>query len=80
MVKNCNACAIVVSEVAMVEGYIGTKEAGAISGLTTGYLRRLLVKGRIKGRRIGRDWVIERESLLQFLRIERKMGRPPIDK
>ncbi|HEY94100.1 MAG TPA: helix-turn-helix domain-containing protein [Dehalococcoidia bacterium] len=33
-------------------------EAAKILGLENSYVRRLLAKGEIKGKKLGRDWVI----------------------
>ena len=64
----------------MLDGYIGTREASEITGLTSGYLRRLLAQGKIKGKRIGHDWIIDRKSVIKFSKTDRKIGRPPLDK
>ena len=64
----------------MPDGYISSKEAGEIAGVTTGYIRRLLLQGRLKGKKIGRDWLVNRKSVQEFVQSPRKTGRPPIDK
>ena len=66
----------------MAENLIDTKEASLLSGFTESYMRKLVQRGIVKGRKVRRDWLINRESLEQFLASERKVGRPPssIDK
>jgi excisionase family DNA binding protein len=64
----------------MPNGYISSKEAAEIAGVTTGYIRRLLLQGRLKGKKIGRDWRVNKKSIQEFVNSPRKTGRPPIDK
>ena len=35
-----------------------TKEAAEIFGISGAHVRRLLAKGEIRGKRLGRDWVV----------------------
>lgn len=49
------------------EKLITTKDAGEISGYTSDYLSRLVRSGKIIGKRVGRSWVIDTESLTRFL-------------
>ena len=37
---------------------IGTREAAARLGLSQAHVRRLLEGGAIKGKRLGRDWIV----------------------
>ena len=60
----------------MTENLIDTKEASLLSGFTESYMRKLVQRGIVKGRKVRRDWLINRESLEQFLASERKVGRP----
>ena len=64
----------------MPDGFISSKEAAEIAGVTTGYIRRLLLRGRLKGKKLGRDWLVNRKSVQEFVQSPRKTGRPPIDK
>ena len=59
-----------------------TYEAHKRSGLTVGYIRQLLAKGKLKGRRAKTTdatavWLIESDSLKQFLSSVRKRGPKP---
>ncbi|MDP2655015.1 MAG: helix-turn-helix domain-containing protein, partial [bacterium] len=49
------------------ENLITTKEAGELFGYTSDYISRLVRSGKITGKRIGHNWLIEKESLVQFL-------------
>lgn len=67
-------------ELSMAEDLIDTKQASLLSGFTESYMRKLVQRGILKGRKVRRDWLINRESLEQFLASERKIGRPSVDK
>jgi len=54
-----------------------TVEAGQRYGFSTGYLRYLMGKGILKGRRSGVIWLIEEESLKRFIKTVRKPGPKP---
>lgn len=58
-------------------GYITTKQAADIAGVTDGYIRLLLGRGTLKGKRFGRDWLVSRKSVEQFAQTERKPGPKP---
>ena len=49
------------------ENLITTRDAGELSGYTSDYLSRLIRSGKIVGKKIGHNWVIDRESLAHFL-------------
>jgi len=55
---------------------ISVTRASEISGLTPGYLRRLLRQKRIEGKKIGRDWFTTEETIREYLKQERRRGRP----
>ena len=55
---------------------ISVNRASEISGLTPGYIRRLLRQERIEGERIGRDWFTTEEAIWKYLDQERRPGRP----
>jgi hypothetical protein len=62
----------------MTENLIDTKEASLISAMTESYMRKLVQRGIVKGRKVRRDWLIDRKSLQQFLASEMKVGRPTL--
>ncbi len=47
--------------------FLSTKEAGKISGYSSDYLSLLARSGKIDGKRVGHNWILERESLMSFL-------------
>ncbi len=53
---------------------ISVTEASQISGLTTGYIRRLLRQGTIEGVKIGRNWLTTEEAIREYLGKERRPG------
>ncbi len=53
---------------------ISVSEASRMSGLTTGFIRRLLRQGEIEGIKIGRNWLTTREAIRDYLKRERRPG------
>lgn len=51
------------------------KEAAAVCGLSQERLRQFCQEERL-GRKFGMQWMIERQELEEFMKIERKPGRP----
>jgi excisionase family DNA binding protein len=62
--------------------WITTAEAADIMGVTVSYVRQLARNDRIRARRWGRDWQIERRSAEAFERDSRgyPVGRPQTPK
>lgn len=58
---------------------ISITRASEISGLTPGYIRRLLRQERLVGKKVGRDWFTTEESMQEFLDTDRRRGRPKLD-
>ena len=56
---------------------LSVTEAAGHSGLSDAHLRKLLVGGKLKGRKIGSVWVLEVKALDRFLATERKPGPKP---
>jgi excisionase family DNA binding protein len=44
-------------------GYVSTAQAAAILGISTRRVRVLLEKGKLAGRKIGRDWILDRQGV-----------------
>ena len=53
---------------------ISVEEAAERSGFTTGWLRRLLIRGEIAGIKVGRDWRLTPEALQAYLDKDRRPG------
>jgi len=62
----------------MLKNLIGIHEASRKSGFSEIYLRKLCQGGKIKARKFGVTWVIDPASLEQYVKSERKRGRPPL--
>lgn len=54
--------------------YLTTTEAAAELGVSRARVRQLILGGRLKAQKIGRDWAIASEDLATVR--ERKTGRP----
>lgn len=50
----------------IADGWITTDEAQALTGYSVAYLRRLCNRGDVEARKVRRDWLIYRESLLAY--------------
>ncbi len=50
----------------IAEGWISTEQAETLTGYASAYLRRLANHGRVEARKVGRDWLINQESLLVY--------------
>jgi len=55
--------------------WITTKEAAALTGYTTAYFRQLIAGGRLKARKRGRDWFLNREEVLTYAEEMKQLGR-----
>lgn len=54
--------------------YVTSEDAAAASGYHVNYVRRLLRQGKLKGRKFGNVWFIERESLQDYLQLVEELG------
>jgi excisionase family DNA binding protein len=50
----------------MLENIIGTAEASEILGLSQDHIKLLCRQGKIKAKRIGKTWIIDKTSLADF--------------
>ena len=57
-----------------LEDWVTTKGAADLTDYNVNYLRDLLRKGRVEARKLGRDWLINRESLLAYKRRMDRLG------
>ena len=58
----------------ITEGWINTEQAKVLTGYASAYLRRLANQGRVEARKVGRDWLINQESLLTYKREMDSLG------
>ena len=59
------------------ERLITLKQAAAQSGLSYSHLRFLARTGRLKARRLGRDWVTTPEAVAEYLRNPQARSKDP---
>ena len=59
------------------EEIIGIKEAAAYSHLSERHVRLLLELGKIRGKKVGHDWVTTRQYLDTYIDIPHPRGRKP---
>lgn len=57
-----------------IEEWLTTRSAAELSGYSIKYLRHLARQGRIEARKIGRDWLLNRDSLLAYKRWMDRLG------
>ena len=50
----------------LAEGWISVQDGAELVGYSAVYVRLLARQARIEARKVGRDWLIERASLLAF--------------
>jgi hypothetical protein len=60
-----------------LDDLIALQEAAQIGGLSADHLRRLVERGDIWGKKIGRNWVTSRQAILDYMTKGRKPGRKP---
>ena len=54
-----------------------TKEVAEAAGVGDASVRRALLRGRLKGHKLGGRWVIERSEGLRWAALPHGPGRPP---
>ncbi len=57
---------------------ISLAEAAAICGLTMEHLGLLARRGRLRARKIGRNWVTTREAVAEYMRDSFKRSKDPL--
>ena len=60
-----------------LDDLISLKEASNFSGLSSAHLRRLVGGRIIWGKKIGRNWITSKRSVLDYIEQERHPGRKP---
>lgn len=56
------------------EDWITTQEAAELSGYHPEHLRRLIKQGYIKARKVSIVWLIDRQSLLEYIAQAKESG------
>lgn len=57
-----------------MEDWITTAEASELSGFHQEYIRRLSRKGLINAKKWGREWMVDKNSLIEYLDMDRRPG------
>jgi excisionase family DNA binding protein len=57
--------------------YITTPEAARVIGVNGRRVRQLIQEGRLAGKRVGRDWLVERADAERYRDSDRTPGRKP---
>jgi DNA (cytosine-5)-methyltransferase 1 len=66
-----------VCESKMIPKIIGTTEAAALMQLSEQRIRTLLKQGKIEGQQVGKQWLVDHESLAAFLKNPENHVNPP---
>jgi hypothetical protein len=56
---------------------ISLEEASRISGLSSVHLRHLVATGKLWGKKFARNWVTNKDEVLNYLKQNYHPGRPP---
>jgi excisionase family DNA binding protein len=59
--------------------WITTAEAAELTGYDVTHIRLLVRKGSITGRKFGRDWMIDRESVKDYAEEMKRLGLAKYD-
>ena len=59
--------------------YLTTKQCAELLGMSTSWVRYLIIRGKLPAEKMGRDWIVKKEDLDKFKTIPRKVGRPRAD-
>jgi excisionase family DNA binding protein len=54
--------------------WLTTAEAAELAGYHVKYVRRLVKDGKIAGRKRGRDWWVDKQSVLAYVREMERLG------
>lgn len=57
-----------------MDEWMSTKKAAEYTGYSPGYIRQLLIHGRVEGHKFGRDWVTTKEALDEYLATNPRPG------
>lgn len=57
-----------------LQDYVTISEGAALVGMSGGHVRRLVKAGIVAGRKLGRDWLIERAALLAYVEAQQSLG------
>lgn len=55
--------------------WITTNEAASLTGYERDHIRRLASAGRVRAQKFGRDWMIDKVSMLAYVRKVEELGQ-----
>lgn len=58
----------------MTDKWLTTQQAAELAGYTGDHIRRLIKTGRVTARKVSIVWLIDRDSLLAYLKESEKLG------
>jgi len=61
----------------MMERWLSVSQAAKQWEKSAVYIRKMVRNGRIKGQKVGNTWVVDEDSIKEFMASERKVGRKP---
>jgi excisionase family DNA binding protein len=59
--------------------WITTKEAAELTGYNASYFRTLAGKGRIRARKLGRDWILDKAEVIAYAEEMQRLGHSKHD-
>jgi len=60
--------------------WITTTDAAQISGYHVEHIRRLIRGGHVNARKWGKEWMVDKQSLIDYQKQENKSGPKPFSK
>jgi excisionase family DNA binding protein len=57
--------------------YVTTRQAAELFGVGQEHIRKLLIRGKVKGMQMGRDWIVFVPSIERYMNTKSPKGRPP---
>lgn len=60
-----------------MKNHVTTSEAAEIIGCNASRIRQLMKAGKLRGERVGRDWLVDRKSAEEYRDTDRKPGPKP---
>jgi excisionase family DNA binding protein len=60
--------------VGMTDEWLTTQQAAQLTGYHRDHIRRLILAGKVKAQKWGRDWQVDRADLLAYVRKAEKLG------
>lgn len=54
--------------------WLTTKEAAELTGYTTSYIRKAIYRGRLTGKKLGRDWILKKDEVLAYAEKMKELG------